>query len=318
MRWKRTAAAFLCALAVGSAAHAGPRHAATHSLEGLWWINSLLPIEATPKTPNLVVPEAEARTVAAAVNKEVSDLFIAMLDPEFPVLVANSEGLPIVRGQRRTRAVVQPASGLLPYTAAARKEADTPPPDAKADNPEDRNGAERCIVQAQPPLNTFTLDDEMLVLVTRDNVVIYTEYGDEVRIVPITDKHGPKALYGHLGDSIGHWEGRTLVIETIGMPDGDRDRFFPVLVVPGEAKVIERLSAISDKELLYQFTVVDPKTYTAPWLGEFSWHRTTKAIYESACHEGNYGLPNILAGARYEERTAKAAPAATAAKGTPP
>jgi hypothetical protein len=304
-----------CLVAGGSAAAAGRRPATPRpSLDGLWFVNFIVPLEATPQTPRLVVTEAEAKTLASVVGRQIADQFDRMLDPEMPVLVSHSDGLPIVRGHRRTRAVVLPANGRLPYTAAARKEAETPPPDTPTDNPEDRSSAERCLAQAQPPLNTFTFDDEMRILVTRDHVVIYTEYGEEVRIVPITDRHGPKALYGRLGDSIGRWEGRTLVIETIGMPDADRDRFFPVMIVPGEAKVIERLTAISDRELLYQFTVIDPKTYTAPWLGEFSWFRTSKPIYESACHEGNYGLPNILAGARHEEAVARTAAVATPAR----
>jgi hypothetical protein len=113
-----------------------------------------------------------------------------------------------------------------------------------------------------------------------------------------------------MGDSIGRWEGDTLVVETIGLPDSDSFRIGPVFLVSGAAKVTERFTPVSDKELLYQFTVDDPKTYTQPWRGEFSWYRTGKQMYEHACHEGNYSLPNILAGARHEEALAKAAPTA--------
>ena len=74
--------------------------------------------------------------------------------------------------------------------------------------------------------------------------------------------------------------------------------------------MIERFTAVSDRELLYQFTVVDPKTYAAPWLAEFSWYRTDKPMYEHACHEGNYSLPNILAGARRQEAEKASAAAA--------
>jgi hypothetical protein len=208
---------------------------------------------------------------------------------------------------------------MLPYTPAARKEASAPPPDSPLNNPEDRPNAERCLtLSAQPPLSSFTFDFEIQILVLRDQVVILSEYGDDLRVIPLTDRHGPAALAGRNGDSIGRWEGRTLVIETVGLPDVDRDRFPPPLVVPGDAKVIERLTPISGKELLYQFTVVDAKTYAAPWLGEFSWFRTDKAIYESACHEGNYALPNILAGARHEELVARTAGGAGGAKGGTP
>lgn len=267
-----------------------------------------MPIEATPQTPRLIVSEPEAKVIFTAIKAQYNRFFDMFLDPEIPPLLDQVDGLMVVRGQRRTRLVIQPADGRLPYTAAARKEAEGPPPSTSMDNPETMTSAERCLVGAgQPPLITFPFDSEMQIIVTRDQVAIHVEYGDDLRIVPITDKHGPTFLAGRLGDSIGHWEGKTLVIETIGMPDDDRVRFFPVLIVPGDAKVIERFTPISDRELLYQFTVVDPKAYAGPWLGEFSWFRTKKPIYESACHEGNYSLANELAGARHEERQAHAA-----------
>ncbi|HEX3366692.1 hypothetical protein [Phenylobacterium sp.] len=282
-------------------AHAKP------SLEGVWRINFILPMEAPPGTPQLVVSEKDAKVIAAAVGKALSEQFAAGLDPELPSLVPQSDGLPIVRGQRRARVVVLPVDGKLPYTAAARKEAEGFPPDGSSDNPEQRPNAERCLVgDGQPPLSSFSLDSEIQIVRTRDQVVILAEYGDDVRIVPLTSQHAPRALWSRLGDSIGRWEGATLVIETVGMPDGDRVRLAPTLIVSGDATVIERLTPISDRELLYQFTVVDPKVFTAPWLGEFSWFRTKLPMYEHACHEGNYSLPNVLAGARHDEAVAKA------------
>jgi hypothetical protein len=298
---------------MATAAAAGPRRPHELTLEGMWAVNFVLPMEAAPGRLSLVVPEAEARKIALAYGKELSDFFAQTLDPELPMLVPLSDGLPIVRGQRRTRAVIQPADGRVPYAAAARKEAQSPPPNGSMDNPEDLGNAMRCLVgQGQPPLSSFSLDSELQILVTRDQVVLHTEYGDDVRIVPITGRHGPAALRGPLGDSIGRWEGKTLVVETIGMPDDDRFRLAPTLIVPGAATVIERFTPISERELLYQFTVVDPKTFTAPWLAEFSWFRTTKPIYEHACHEGNYSLANVLAGARHEEAAARLAPAKAA------
>ena len=137
-------------------------------------------------------------------------------------------------------------------------------------------------------------------------VVLHTEYGDEVRIVPLTGVSDPGAIPSRLGDSIGHFEGKTMIIETKELPDSARVQSFPFYMVPAAATVIERLTPVSDRELLCQFTVVDTKTYTAPWLAEFSWFRTDKLMYEHACHEGNYSLPNILAGARHEEAVAAA------------
>jgi hypothetical protein len=266
-------------------------------------------MEATPTTPQLVVSESDAKAVAATAGAALADEFAKTLDPELPMMVTQSDGLAIVRGQRRTRAVVLPVDGMLPYTTAARKELSAPPPSIPADNPEQRPNAERCLVgSGQPPLSSFALDSQIQIIRTRDQVVIHSEYGDDVRVVPLSKAHGPKVFWSRLGDSIGHWEGETLVIETVGMPDADRFRIAPNLIVPGDATVIERLTPISGRELLYQFTVVDPKTYAAPWLGEFSWFRTDKLMYESACHEGNYSLPNVLAGARHEEAVTKSAP----------
>jgi hypothetical protein len=305
-----------CTLGMGGAAlgqpHAPGRAAvAKPSLEGNWRVNFILSMEAPPSTPDLIVSERDAKGVATAVGKAMSDQFAATLDPELPELVPHADGLPIVRGERRTRAVVLPADGKLPYTAAARKEATSEPPDGLANNPEERPNAERCLVgSGQPPLSSFALDSQIQIIATRDEVVIHAEYGDDVRVVRLTHEHAPRAMWSRMGDSIGHWEGKTLVIETVGQPDADRDRIAPFLIVPGEATVIERLTPISNRELLYQFTVVDPKVYSAPWLGEFSWFRTDKLMYESACHEGNYSLPNVLAGARHVEAVARAAVAA--------
>ena len=316
MRIMLAASLLACVASVASVAVAAdpqPRKLAVAtrmkpSIEGDWRVNFILPMEATRTTPHLVVSEEDAKAVAAIAGAALSDEFARSLDPEVPMLVTQSDGLAIVRGQRRTRAVVQPADGRLPYTAAARKELDTPPPGGVFDNPEQRPNAERCLVgQGQPPLSSFALDSHIRILRTRDHVVIHVEYGDDVRIVRLNTGHAPKATWSRLGDSIGHWEGETLVIETVGLPDADRIHVAPTLIVPGDATVIERLTPISDKELLYQFTIIDPKVYAGPWLGEFSWFRTDKQMYEHACHEGNYSLPNILAGARHEETVARAA-----------
>jgi hypothetical protein len=295
------------------AAHAlqSPR-ARRPDIEGNWRVNFLLPMEASATTgPKLAVSEQEAKGIGAAFGKAMSDEFAASLDPEVPMLVTQSDGLPIVRGQRRTRAVVLPADGKLPYSAAVRKELTTQGPDIPTDNPEQRPNAERCLVgQGQPPLSSFALDSHIQIVRTPGYVVIHVEYGDDVRIIPLTRTHAPKVLWSRLGDSIGHWEGRTFVVETIGMPDADRFHIAPNLIVPGDGKVIERLKPLSGRELLYQFTIIDPKTYTAPWLGEFSWFRTDKRMFESACHEGNHSLPNILSGARHQEAVARAKVAA--------
>jgi hypothetical protein len=313
---RATAAILACAL-VSTAAAAAPRPDAPPrtawgqpSLEGLWASNNLLLLEATSKTPKLTVPEAEAKGLAAAAAEQEAGGFERGLDPEAPAMLRALDGFPLVRGERRTRLVVEPADGKVPYTAAARREVQSPGRQS-FDNPEDRPAPERCLAGVgPPPMTTLNYGTRLRIVQTRDHVVLHMEYGDDVRIVPFAAAHGPKVLTSQLGDSIAHWEGQTLVIETVGMPDANRRHNFPALLVPGDATVIERLTRVSKSELNYQFTVVDPKTFTGPWLGEFSWVATTQPMYEHACHEGNYSLPNILAGARREE-AAKAAAVAT-------
>ena len=280
------------------------------NLEGTWEANYILSMEAPPGTPSLTVSEAQAKKVAATIAAENVELSGKFLDPEVPESMRTSDGLAIVRGQRRTRAVIQPADGMLPYTPQARKSLAADPPPESFDNPEDRPNTERCLYGiTAPPLMSLIFLNRLQIIQTRDQVVIHTEYGDDVRVVPFAAKHGPAMFYARYGDSIAHWEGATLVIETIGLPANDPVRIFPLLIVSGDSKVIERLTRVSKTELLYQFTVVDPKTYTAPWMAEFSWRASSRPMYEHACHEGNHSLPGILAGARHDE--AVAAQAAT-------
>jgi hypothetical protein len=312
------AAALLVAGSAAAADYKAPRTPfGQPDLQGAWNSNFILPMEATPITPKLVVPEAEAKVLAARISADVANFQALKLDPEVAEIaqVTARTGLAIVRGERRTRQVVQPADGMLPFTRAARGQvrfiegvlrnsAEPPLPDA---NPEDRPNWERCIVgMGQPPITVLNELNPRQILQTRDAVVILTEYGPDLRVIPFSDKHGPAALKSALGDSIARWEGDTLVIETIRLPAKDTIRPFPVLLVSSSATVIERYTRVSDRELLYQYTVVDPATYTAPWMAEYSVYRQDRPLFEFACHEGNYSLPNILAGARQREKAAAA------------
>lgn len=287
-------------------------------LQGVWNTDFVLPLEARPDTPSLTVPEAEAQVLARRIAAEGGALASLALDPEVAEIserVAKT-GLGVVRGQRRTRQVVQPADGKLPLTPSARgrtalidlilrTSADPPLPTA---NPEERPSWERCIVgQGQPPIAVTTDLNPRQILQTRDAVVILTEYGPDLRIVPFSDRHGPPEQTSRTGDSIAHWEGVTLVVETIRLPAKDIIRPFPTLLVSAKATVVERYTRLSDTELLYQYTVKDPAVFAGPWLAEYSLTRTNKPILEFACHEGNYSLPNILAGARHREQAQAAA-----------
>ncbi len=283
-------------------------------LQGVWNTHFILPLEA-PATdaPPLVLPQAEAKAYALKLGADVRALKAFEQDPEVAELSHSSAaaGLGVVRGERRTRQLVQPANGRLPVTPAARdritfvetmlrKNSEPPLP---TDGPEQRPNWERCIVgQGQPPITIVTEINPRQILQTREAVVILTEYGPDLRIIPFGARHGGVAQRSALGDSSARWEGETLVIETINLPGRDTIRPFPTLLVPARATVIERYRRLSETELLYQYTVVDPLTYTAPWLAEYTLSQSENSLYEFACHEGNYSLRNILAGARQREQ----------------
>ena len=271
------------------------------SFEGVWNQNFVILMEANPRVPMLVLPEDAARDFAAAAAAGIGNALDKSLDPEVPELMKVTDGLPIVRGERRTRSVVLPVDGKLPYTPEARREASRGPQAPRVDNPEERPNWERCITSlGLPPVTGMgtTSVNPRRIIQTPGQIVIHTEYGDEARIIPFSATHKPEALHSPLGDSIARWEGETLVIETIGTPANDRVRFFSNLIVAPEAKVIERFTRLSDNELLYQYTIEDPAIYTAPWLAEYSLYRTSDPMLEHACHEGNHSLPNILRGQR--------------------
>ena len=306
------------ALLTGAPAFAADYHAPRNALgqpdlQGVWNTHFFLPMEARPDMPSLTLSEADATAYARKLNAEAGKLAIFSQDPEVAEIRADPSrsDLAIVRGQRRTRQVVQPADGMMPLTKGARGQlsfieqllrTQTEPPFPK-DNPEVRPNWERCVVGwGQPPVSSTSDINPRQIVQTKDAVVILSEYGPDLRIIPFTDKHGSLAMAGPLGDAIARWEGDTLVIETTGLPAKDAIRPFPTLFVSETAKVIERYTRVSKTELLYQYTVVDPSIYTAPWLAEYSLYSQARPIYEFACHEGNYSLPNILAGARADEK----------------
>jgi hypothetical protein len=132
------------------------------------------------------------------------------------------------------------------------------------------------------------------------HVVIHAEMMSNARIITLTDKHQPAAIRPLFGDAIGHWEGATLVVETTSFNDYHSWQDHPAYL-SAKAKVVERFTRVSEDELLYEFTVEDPTFYSQPWKGEVTWRRDGEISYEYACHEGNYAMPGILAGARVLE-----------------
>jgi hypothetical protein len=175
------------------------------------------------------------------------------------------------------------------------------------DNAEQRSLGERCISSfgrnAEPPMlaNGFYNNDYQIVQ-SKNAVAIFVEMVHDVRIVRLGGSHRTDGVRPYMGDSIGHWDGDTLVVETTNLPQSQ--------AYHGSWKsltVTERFTRVGKNRLLYQFTIDDPTLWEKPWGGEYEFGTLKGMVYEYACHEGNYALPDMLAGARADEAKAAAA-----------
>ena len=217
-----------------------------------------------------------------------------------------------IDGQPRSSIIIDPPNGRIPgYTDEARarmaKAAELRKTQgSEFDHPELRPLAERCITSfgnnAGPPmLPNYFYNNSYSIVQSKDTVMILTEMVHDARLVRMGGTHPPAGLRKWFGDSIGRWEGDTLVIETTNFASthGFRNSW-------ENLKVTERLTRKDAKTLAYRFTVEDPTTFTTPFTGELVFNAMPpgEMVYEYACHEGNYGLEGVMSGARAQEREA--------------
>lgn len=234
----------------------------------------------------------------------------------------------VVDGQIRTSIVIDPPDGHIPpFNAAAKargaggrggrptsdqgesQEVRAATRRGEFDDPEERPLSERCLLgfgstSGPPALPDYFYNDLHQIVQTPDSIMILTEMVHDARVVRMNAQHLPQNIRRWMGDSVGHWDGDTLVIDTTNFTDKTRFR--------GSTEnlhVIERLTRIDANTLLYRFTVEDPKTWDRAWTGEMTWPLTKQPIYEYACHEGNYALGDVLRGARRQEAEEAAAKA---------
>ncbi len=236
-----------------------------------------------------------------------------------------------VNGQPRSSIITTPTGTAPPRKAGATPApapeppafvkllGPTPPRGQSFDNPESR-ATERCIISfgrnAGPPMfaNGF-YNNSYQIVQSPDHVVIATEMVHDARIVRLNSKHRADDVRPYFGDSIGWWDGDTLVVETTHIPQSQQ-----FMGSWKDLKVTERFRRVADDRLYYGFTIEDPTLWDAPWGGEYEFAALNGKMYEYACHEGNYALQGILEGARVmEAREAAAARKASAkpAKGKP-
>ena len=216
-------------------------------------------------------------------------------------------------GTRRTSLIVDPPNGrmpdLTPNGERLRDERREYLQEHPADSWLDRSTSDRCLLgfNAGPPITPLGYNQNMQLFQTPDHVVVLTEMVHTARVVPLD---GRPALSGSIrqwsGDSRGHWEGDTLVVETANFNGERRWRGSTE-----NMKLVERFTRIDADTLEYEFTVTDPETWTSSWTASLPMRLADEPMYEYACHEGNYAMPGILAGQRAADKAA-AAKAATA------
>ena len=202
---------------------------------------------------------------------------------------------------RRTSLIFDPPDGTIPFTEAARRRnaARTQLSNSGlGDSYADRPLADRCLVgfNSGPPMIPGAYNNNVQILQAPGTVAIINEMVHNTRIIP-TDGRPHTALRQWSGDSRGHWEGDTLVVETTNFR-----RETSLQGSTADTRLVERFTRIDAGTIRYEFTVSDPNSYTRPWSAMVPLMRIPGPLFEYACHEGNYALPNILAGARAQEK----------------
>ena len=203
---------------------------------------------------------------------------------------------------RRTSLIVDPPNGRIPaLTEEGQRRSDERRAYREAhpaDTYLDRNAFDRCILgfNTGPPMTPGFYNQQMQLFQTPDHVVVLNEMVHDSRIIPLDGRPRPD-IESWTGESRGQWEGDTLVVETVDFSDKHGYR--------GSTKgrhLVERFTRVDADTLLYEFTISDPATWTAPWTAQIPMRMTELPLFEYACHEGNYAMPNILGGERRAER----------------
>jgi len=294
-------------------------------LQGVWSNATITPLERPANVKDLVLSEEEA----ARMEKSTTDRRDERNQPSDPNRPAPPKGgdgstgaagnvggynnfwldpgerVARVDGMPRSSLVIDPPNGRVPALtdearARGQQRLKMMAGRGQYDHPEFRPLAERCILSfgpTTPLIPNYFYNNNIQIVQTPDHVMILMEMVHDARIVRIGGTHVPKHIRPWMGDSIGRWEGDTLVVETTNFPPQQQFRG-----ASENLKVTERFRRADATTINYRFTVEDPTTFTAPWTGEIPFRAMDELIYEYACHEGNYALANVLSGARNEEK----------------
>jgi hypothetical protein len=288
-------------------------------VQGFWNSTSITSLQRPGGVDKLVVTEAEGRAIVednplimltrqeeAAEGSDPNDLSILAdknADRGYNAFwIDPGTRLGDVKGELRTSWIVEPSNGRVPFKAGAQRSGGGHKDAVSGvnfDGPETRPLFERCLMTettAGPVMQNAMYSSTLQIVQSPDSVMIVVEMVHHARVIPIVAnaaaaKHGPTEIPKWAGDSVGWYEGDTLVVETRNVHP-----LQPSLISP-TGKLTERFSRWSDGQVLYEFTVDDPALYTQTWRGEMALN-TSQPMYEFACHEGNYAMPGILGGAR--------------------
>ncbi|HVS66021.1 MAG TPA: hypothetical protein VMT85_21255 [Thermoanaerobaculia bacterium] len=324
-------ASLLClsTLAAGAEGYEPPRTAEGRPLlDGVWTNASLTQLTRPRGLDELVLTAAEAEALAAKHFHNVRAA--ADLEPSDPDREAKAvDRLPpvgnynafwvdpgteyaVVEGEIRTSWIVEPEDGQVPLRQEVReRRGERRALREGMDGPEVLSLGERCLLgfggTAGPPMLNVLYNGYYRIVQTDSHVMILVEMVHDARIIRLASDHGPPEDRRWLGDSIGWWEGDTLVVETTSFhPSRDGEGGLPYSSL---AEVVERITRVSDDTLLYEFEIEDPLTYSAPIRGQMTFRAVEAGrVYEYACHEGNYAMGGMLRGARLAEREAGADP----------
>ena len=286
-------------------------------LQGVWDFRSITPLQRPERLENqeFLTEEEAAELEQAAVARDAAAWDREARRTEAGGNVGAYNNFWMDRGQkavgtRRTSLIVDPPNGRMPeQTTAAQQRAGVRRDyrrEHPADGPEDFSNGVRCILgfNAGPPFTPSAYNNNMQLFQTPDHVVVVTEMVHTARIIPLDGSpHLPSNVQQWSGDSRGHWEGETLVVETTNHTDKTRWRGSTP-----DMRLVERFTRVDAETLLYEFTVTDPETWTAPWTAAVPLLLNPEPMFEYACHEGNYSMGVMLGGTREEEKAAAEQP----------
>jgi hypothetical protein len=279
-------------------------------LQGYWTNNSYVPLQR----PNNVTKEFYTKEEAAEAAKRAAERESEQTEPGTVADVhydftqfGLDRSQTVLTNNLRSSIIVDPPNGKLPpQTAEAQKRiadraAERRKQGAQYDKVQNIPIGSRCVfTNAGPPMLPPGYNPTYQIAQGPNYVMILIESLHEVRVIPLDGRpHAPKEVRSWLGDSRGHFEGNTLVVETTNF--NDKAAFQQS---SENLKVIERFTRTDEETIRYEFTVEDPSTWATSWKGELPFIKTNGPIFEHACHEGNYGIANTLAGVRLEEKKA--------------